>query len=289
MKPPLSRTLSAVPRLPHVQLEIAKAIHALFDQPAQSQPRAENAAIGALDDEVKQELRAIFRQWLLMHSRSRPVSVKATKAAVDDPVHPGWPARTPDSKGGQFRPKDGETVVAANTPGIGHNQGPPLDEPPPPIPPRPPATARALNNFIKAAAYWLAAAGKAAASRYLKILQAVYWLTQALPYIRAYLSPPKTLKELQQDALNPQVGYNIHHVVEQTPARNDGYPEDMINGPDNLVRIPTLKHWQINGWYGERNEKYDNLSPREYLRGKSWEERMRVGKEALILFKVLKP
>jgi hypothetical protein len=29
MKPPLPRTLSAVPRLPHVQLEIAKAIHTL--------------------------------------------------------------------------------------------------------------------------------------------------------------------------------------------------------------------------------------------------------------------
>lgn len=97
------------------------------------------------------------------------------------------------------------------------------------------------------------------------------------------------MTELQQDAQSPQVGYDIHHVVEQTPARNDGYPEDMINGPDNLVRISTLKHWQINGWYGERNEKFDYLSPREYLRGKSWEERMRVGKDALILFEVLKP
>src|SRR5580700_7254000 len=288
MKSPLPRTLSAVPRLPHVQFEIVKAIQVLLDQHVQPLPPAEKAVVSALDEEVGRELREACRQWLLARSRLHAAGLKATKAAVDDPIHPGWPARTPDSKGGQFRPKDGETVVAANTPGIGHNQGPPLDEPPP-IPPRPPATARALNNFIKAAAYWLAAAGKAAASRYLKILQAVYWLTQALPYIRAYLSPPKTLKELQQDALTPQVGYNIHHVVEQTPARNDGYPEDMINGSDNLVRIPTLKHWQINGWYGERNEKYDYLSPREYLRGKSWEERVRVGKDALILFEVLKP
>jgi hypothetical protein len=31
------------------------------------------------------------------------------KAAVDDPEHPGWPAGTPDSKGGQFRPKDDES------------------------------------------------------------------------------------------------------------------------------------------------------------------------------------
>ena len=288
MKPPLPRTLSAVPRTLHVQIEIAKAIHTLFGQDEQHQRLAESATINNTYWEIGQELRLACRQWLLAHSQPHVIDSNAAKAAVDDPKHPGWPAKTPDGKGGQFRPKDGQTVVAANEPGIGHNQGPPL-EAPPKIPPRPPATPQALNNFIKAAAYWLAAAGKAAAARYLRLLQGLYWLTQGLQYINAYLSPPKTFKELQQDALNPQVGYDIHHVVEQTPARNDGYPEDMINGPDNLVRISTLKHWQINGWYGERNEKYDYLSPREYLRGKSWEERMRVGKDALTLFEVLKP
>ncbi len=30
------------------------------------------------------------------------------KASVDDPEHPGWPAGTPDGKGGQFRPKDND-------------------------------------------------------------------------------------------------------------------------------------------------------------------------------------
>lgn len=286
MKPPLSRTLSAVPRLPHVQLEIARAVHTLFDESPQSLAGVESAAIGALNDEIGREFREICRQWLLMCSRSHVVSAKA---AVDDPVHPGWPARTPDSKGGQFRPKDGETVVAANTPGIGHNQGPPFVEPPPPIPPKPPAIPRAFNNFIKAAAYWLAAAGKAAASRYLKILQGVYWLTQALPYIRAYLTPLKTLKELQQDVLDPKVGYDIHHIVEQTPARKEGFSDDIIDGPDNLVRVPTLKHWQINGWYGRPNEEFEGLSPRDYLSGKSWEERRRVGIDVLIRFGVLKP
>ena len=232
MKPPLPRTLSAVPRLPHVQIEIAKAVHTLVDRSARSLGGVENAAIGTLNDKIGRELHEICRQWLLMRSRSRVVSAKA---AVDDPVHPGWPARTPDSKGGQFRPKDGETIVAANTPGLGHNQGPPLEEPPK-IPPKPPATPQVLNNFIKAAASWLAAAGKGAAAGYLRILQQIYWVTMlALPYIRAYLSPPKTLDELQQDALSPQVGYDIHHIVEQTPARKDGFADDMVDGPDNLV------------------------------------------------------
>jgi hypothetical protein len=113
--------------------------------------------------------------------------------------------------------------------------------------------------------------------------------TLALPYIRAYLSPPKTLKELQQDVLNPQIGYDIHHIVEQTPAKKEEFSDDIIDGPDNLVRIPTLKHWQINGWYGRRSEEFGGLSPRDYLRGKSWEERRRVGIDALTRYGVLKP
>lgn len=35
------------------------------------------------------------------------------KAAVDDPVHPGWPKNAPDRQGGRFRPKD-EVAVADN-------------------------------------------------------------------------------------------------------------------------------------------------------------------------------
>jgi hypothetical protein len=89
--------------------------------------------------------------------------------------------------------------------------------------------------------------------------------------------------------LNPQVGYNIHHVVEQTPARDDGFPDNMVDGPENLVRIPTLRHWQITTWFQTGNPDFDDLSPRNYLRGKSWEERRRVGIDAMIRFGVLKP
>jgi hypothetical protein len=37
------------------------------------------------------------------------------------------------------------------------------------------------------------------------------------------------------------------------------------------------------------NEDYGGLSPRAYLQGKSWDERWRVGRGALIRFGVLKP
>jgi hypothetical protein len=63
----------------------------------------------------------------------------------------------------------------------------------------------------------------------------------------------------------------------------------MIDAPDNLVRIPTLKHWLITGRYQTPNPEFDWLSPREYLRGNGWEVRVRVGKRALIDFGVLQP
>ena len=291
MKPPLPRILSAVPRTLHVQLEIAKAIRTLTSQevPAQPQRPIETDAAGEERELIKQ----IVHELLL-----------DLRKAGFNPDEPRVPAGSPD--GGQWTRdggngavisdatpdntwKPGDQYAANNPPGIGHNQGPPLEEPPR-IPPKPPATPQALNNFIKAAAYWLATAGKGVAARYLKILQAVYWVTTlALPYIRAYLSPPKTLQELQQDVLNPQAGYDIHHIVEQTPARKEGFSDDIIDGADNLVRIPTLKHWQISAWFQKKNDQFDGLSPRDYLRGKSWQERRRVGIDALVRFGVLKP
>jgi hypothetical protein len=94
---------------------------------------------------------------------------------------------------------------------------------------------------------------------------------------------------LQQDAKTPAKGYDIHHFVERSQAAAEGIPESVWNGPENKVRIPTLKHWQITGWYMTKNEKYNWLSPRNYLRGKSWDEKIRVGRDALIRFGVLKP
>ena len=127
------------------------------------------------------------------------------------------------------------------------------------------------------------------AGEFILALEAADWLSSYLPYVYSYLDPPKTLEELQQAALNPAVGYNIHHIVEQTPAAQDGFPWSLIDGPDNLVLIPTLKHWLISAWYNTKNLEFENQSPREYLRGKSWEERTQVGKQALIDFGVLAP
>jgi hypothetical protein len=84
------------------------------------------------------------------------------------------------------------------------------------------------------------------------------WLQEGYPYIRSYLDAPTNLGELQQAISDPQKGYDIHHIVEQTAADRSGFSRSMIDGPENLVRIPTLKHREITGWYMTRNERFDN-------------------------------
>lgn len=96
--------------------------------------------------------------------------------------------------------------------------------------------------------------------------------------IVAFLEEPKTLDELRA-AVRP--GFEIHHIVEQTPARQDGFPSSRISARENLVRIPTYGHWEITGWYATKSKDFGGLSPREFLRGQRWEVRVAVGLKAL--------
>jgi len=50
-----------------------------------------------------------------------------------------------------------------------------------------------------------------------------------------------------------------------------------MDAPENLVRIPTVKHWELNSWYERPRTEFGNMTPREYLKDKSWEERRRAG------------
>jgi hypothetical protein len=121
-------------------------------------------------------------------------------------------------------------------------------------------------------------------------LQVGTWVaSQCWPYIKAYFQTPRTLEELQADALHPEEGYNVHHWVEKKQAEKDGVPESVWDGPENRLLVPTLKHWLITGWYMTPNEDYGGLSPRAYLKGKTWAEKQAVGRKALIMFGVLKP
>jgi hypothetical protein len=194
----------------------------------------------------------------------------------------------------QPRDERGRWNGGGNRPGIGHNQGPSLEDPPE-IPETQPVNRRAVNDFLKAAARWLARAlgvGAAVeAGAFIAAYQALSWLDTDRILIEAYQDPPKTLGELQEAVSDPKWGYDVHHIVEQTPAAQAKFSRDQIDASDNLARIPTLKHWEITGWYARRNfdPPYNGLSPRSYLQDKGWVERSRVGRDALVKFKVLEP
>jgi hypothetical protein len=196
----------------------------------------------------------------------------------------GWPV----FDFGPIDPAPIELAPLAAAAGIGHNRGPSLDKPPQ-IPKRDPGDPKSKLQTAKDAAKWLAKFGM----RRLPIVggvvvavEAAQWLRVELPSIRSYRDKPTTYDELVAGAREARPGYHRHHVVEQQSA-NDGIPRSMIEGPGNVVSVPIYKHREISAWYQTKNKEFGYLSPRDYLRGKSWNERQRVGEYALRKYKVL--
>ncbi len=165
------------------------------------------------------------------------------------------------------------------------------NESPPKIPRNEPPRASLRWPVVKLVARWAFRLGVRATpvGRVLDVIQAAQWIYDYAPYIQAYLDEPKPLDELQRAASERKTGYDIHHIVEKTPALADGFSWEPVDGPENLVRVPTLQHWRIAAWFATKNDDYGGLSPRDYLRGKSWDERRQVGLVGMTKAGVLKP
>jgi len=248
-----SRRLYAVPQTLPVRLEIAKAIRALAaqDEEERLQRRAELISTPNARELILGIVRNVFRDL-----RKADFNPDEPRVPVGNADGGQWTAEGENGNSSDSRVlsdatpddvwKPGAQYAANDPSGIGDNQGPAIG-PPPTIPPEEPATAKAVNTFLKAAAYWLAGVALAGepAGDFILALEAAEWLSEFRPWIDAYQDPPKTLQELQQD-LSPLDGYNIHHIVEQTPAGQDGFPDSIIDASENLVRIPTLVHWEIS-------------------------------------------
>jgi len=171
------------------------------------------------------------------------------------------------------------------------------------IPKEKPASRRLQNTVAKFVAHEVAsvilaraelrgligAELRAAVSRVMIAMEVASWVSDLLPPLVSYSDPPRSLKELRDAVSHPRSGYEIHHIVEKDAAAKDGFPRSMVESRENLVRVPTFKHHEITGWFMTGNEDFGDLSPRNYLRGKDWQTRMRVGLDALIEYGVLKP
>jgi hypothetical protein len=152
----------------------------------------------------------------------------------------------------------------------------------PEIPEKRPASEKERNRVARSAARRLG-------SRIWVLIEAGSWLIEKAAEISSYFDSPRSLEELQQAASTPAPGYDIHHIVERSSALDDDFTVAEVDNSDNLARVPRWKHWEITGWFQQPNEEFGRLPPREYLRGKSWEERRRVGIRVLIEKGVLKP
>lgn len=186
-----------------------------------------------------------------------------------NPNQPRVPAGNPD--GGQW-------ILVGNEPD---------EDQPPKFPQERPSTTRIINSIARAIARYLEEHPPLAPSTV--IAMEVGWLAaNVVASIQSYLDGPKSLAELVANAKTPAPGYDIHHIVEQGPARAEGFSQAMIEAPENKVRIPVYKHWQITGWYATKNPEFGGLSPREFLRNERWEAKISVGLKALRDHGVLK-
>jgi hypothetical protein len=100
------------------QLEVLQAARALFgqDNEAARRRREEIAALRREHGELVELAQELWRQYdprLRSHViRDDSAHPAFLRASPDDPEHPGWPAGTPDGRGGKFRPKDGDEGAA---------------------------------------------------------------------------------------------------------------------------------------------------------------------------------
>jgi hypothetical protein len=216
---------------------------------------------------------------------------------------PGEPVPKPDTS----------TPAQQKPPGIGHN-GPPADEatapeagsrgdaaPEPPLDESEPFELPAERPTGKGAvARWGRrvadeihdAIERGDADRLAEIADALSradWIKDQLDNIVAAQDPPRSLDDLIDAAQDkgPRPGYDDHHIIEQGPQNSD-LPEEVVEARNNIVRIPRYKHWQINEYYQARREDLGWQTPREYLKGKSTEERYQFGLRVLRDVGVLK-
>ena len=211
---------------------------------------------------------------------------EAIKASPDDPKHPGWPAGTPDGRGGKFRPKTAAEMSGAAQAAIDR------------------AAFRRSARMILLEALSLSLTG---ASNLVPVLGEVAdiamiaHLAQTLVEFRQLgidteaarkfvESGPHTLAELRVSPdseafssygefyklLPPEAplekrfgragdGYQYHHNVAQGGPNAGNFSPEQLQSTDNIFRIPTLLHEAINSKMYAPAEAAPTLTLREWL------------------------
>lgn len=161
------------------------------------------------------------------------------------------------------------------------------------IPEKQPEYGGEYMKFIRQAVDWVKSAGRFGSyiEAYFEALKQIDQTNAIVNTIKSANDPPRSLEELQDRvSLEDRSGYHRHHIAEEKAARIVGFSEEIIQGRDNLVLVPILKHIDITGHYSRKVEQEDGswLSPRDQLKHKDFETRRQYGLKVLRDYGVLK-
>lgn len=194
------------------------------------------------------------------HSLSDPLR----KASPDDPKHPGWPAGTAGGLGGKFRPKDGTEAVISDE---DKQQIESL------------AARRAIREIlfsflrigVEAALSLIPGIGEASdVALFRELLEMAGQYRQlridtqaAIDFVK---TRPHTLAELSAAAdAASEPGYENHHIVMQGGTNRMNIPEEQLQRPDNIVRVPTLLHERITAEYFKASRVMPGMKVYQWL------------------------
>ena len=121
-----------------------------------------------------------------------------------------------------------------------------------------------------------------------RVVDATHWIKDQAANIVSAVDfyqggPPYDLQELIDEAkTESKPGSQNHHIVEQGPQSKDLSPEDqkLINDSKNIIRLPTYLHQWVTNYYRIKDPDL-GMTPRQFLRGKSFEGRYQFGLKTL--------
>jgi hypothetical protein len=223
-----------------------------------------------------------------------PSTAPLGKASPDDPKHPGWSAGTPGGLGGKFRPKEGTAagVEAINRIALRRRIRLLLRQ--------------VLTLPVEAAANVVPVLGEAA-----DVLIVAQLAQSAVDYRQLNIdtqaaldfvaSGPHALDDLRVSPLSESFpsydafykdltiealllkrfgragdGYQYHHIVEQGGA-NPQFSAPELQSTDNVIRLPTILHEAINSRYYNEAKDAPDLTIRQWLSTKSFDEQYEEG------------
>lgn len=224
------------------------------------------------------------------------------KASPDDPKHPGWPAGSPDGKGGPFMPKD-DTLPESKDAKIGRLAARRGIR----------AILRRILTFKRVA--WIAGEilgdavpGVDAVSSTATLVDAVKLAGDAAVDVAdteaavAFVEKgPQALEDLRVSQPTERFssyaafkksdlekrfgpagdGYEYHHIVEQGPNAATLTPQD-LNSTENIIRIPRLLHEDVTRYFARKGTADEIEMPlRQFLRGKPYSVQRKWGLKAL--------